>query len=148
MKRPTGPLCDGCHSVNFNVQTNTVTEWNVGCERCHGPGRDHIAHRSRANIVNPGQLDYVRANDACIQCHSQGRPPTNPIDGKYYDWPVGFDVRLNLHDFWRLEEHHLGETSFTHVDAPRRRSPQPYFPLHYARHDGELQDSESVQFVP
>src|SRR5262249_49145008 len=31
MKRPTGPLCDGCHSVNYNVETHEVTEWNVGC---------------------------------------------------------------------------------------------------------------------
>jgi predicted CXXCH cytochrome family protein len=123
MKRPTGPLCDGCHSVNFNIQTKTVTEWNVGCERCHGPGREHAAHPSRENIVNPGQLDYVRANDVCIQCHSQGRPLTNPIDGRYYDWPVGFDVRLNLHDFWRLEEHRLGETSFTHfADATAHKN--------------------------
>ena len=38
MQRPTGPLCDGCHSVNYNIQTKTVTEWNVGCEKCHGPG--------------------------------------------------------------------------------------------------------------
>jgi cytochrome c553 len=30
--RPTGPTCDGCHSVNYDVQTNQVTEWNVGCE--------------------------------------------------------------------------------------------------------------------
>jgi len=37
MQRPTGPLCDGCHSVNYNIQTKTVTEWNVGCEKCHGP---------------------------------------------------------------------------------------------------------------
>jgi hypothetical protein len=36
--RPTGPLCDGCHSVNYNVQTKQALEWNVGCERCHGPG--------------------------------------------------------------------------------------------------------------
>jgi predicted CXXCH cytochrome family protein len=123
MKRPTGPLCDGCHSVNFNTRTNTVTEWNVGCERCHGPGAEHVAHPSRENIVNPGQLDYVRANDVCIQCHSQGRPPANPIEGKYYDWPVGFNVRLNLHDFWRLEEHHLGETSFTHfADATAHKN--------------------------
>jgi hypothetical protein len=32
MQRPTGPLCHGCHSVNYNVQTKVVTEWNVGCE--------------------------------------------------------------------------------------------------------------------
>ena len=114
MKRPTGPLCDGCHSVNYDIRTKTVTEWNVGCERCHGPGAGHAAHPSRENIVNPVRLDFVRANDVCIQCHSQGRPLTNPIDGKYYDWPVGFDVRHNLSDYWRLEDHHLGDTSFTH----------------------------------
>ena len=43
MQRPTGPLCDGCHSVNYNIQTKTVTEWNVGCEKCHGPGSEHVA---------------------------------------------------------------------------------------------------------
>ncbi|HEY7306117.1 MAG TPA: cytochrome c3 family protein [Bryobacteraceae bacterium] len=113
-KRPTGPLCDGCHSVNYNIKTKTVTEWNVGCERCHGPGSQHVAHPSRANIVNPARLDFVRANDSCIQCHSQGQPLKNPIEGKYYDWPVGFDMSGNLRDFWKLEEHKLGELTFTH----------------------------------
>src|SRR4249920_1317428 len=42
-KRPTGPLCDGCHSIGYDVQTKRVAEWNVGCEKCHGPGRDHAA---------------------------------------------------------------------------------------------------------
>ncbi len=114
MQRPTGPLCDGCHSVNYNIQTKAVTEWNVGCEKCHGPGMAHALHPSRANIVNPARLDFVQANNVCIQCHSQGRPLRNPIEGKYYDWPVGFEVGKNLRDFWQLEEHKLGEQSFTH----------------------------------
>ena len=113
-KRPTGPLCDGCHSVNYDIATRTVTEWNVGCERCHGAGGDHVKKPSRTNIVNPARLDFVRAGDTCIQCHSQGKPLENPKNGLYYDWPVGYDVRLNLRDFWKLEEHRLGETSFTH----------------------------------
>ena len=46
--RPTGPLCDGCHSVNYDIRTKTVTEWNVGCEKCHGPGSAHGARPSRA----------------------------------------------------------------------------------------------------
>jgi predicted CXXCH cytochrome family protein len=112
-KRPTGPLCDGCHSVNYDINTRTVTEWNVGCERCHGPGGTHARKPSRTNIVNPARLDYVRAGDTCIQCHSQGKPLKNPVGGRYYDWPVGFDMTLNLQDFWQLEEHRLGETSFT-----------------------------------
>jgi predicted CXXCH cytochrome family protein len=114
MKRPTGPLCDGCHSVNYNVQTKTVAEWNVGCERCHGPGSQHVQKPSAATIVNPGRLDFVRANDTCIQCHSQGQPLKNPIASQYYDWPVGFHQGGNLEDFWKLEEHKLGETTFTH----------------------------------
>ena len=114
MKRPTGPLCDGCHSVNYNLQTKTVTEWNVGCERCHGPGSDHIAKPTRATIVNPARLDSVAASDTCIQCHSQGQPLQKPINGVYYDWAVGYEPGKNLRDFWQLEEHKLGETTFTH----------------------------------
>ena len=71
-KRPTGPLCDGCHSVGFDIGNNSVAEWNVGCERCHGAGSTHAEHPTRDNIINPGRMDYVRANDTCIQCHSQG----------------------------------------------------------------------------
>jgi predicted CXXCH cytochrome family protein len=113
-KRPTGPLCDGCHSVNYDTATKKVSEWNVGCEKCHGPGSAHVERLVASTILNPARFDYVHANDTCIQCHSQGRPPKNPIEGKYYDWPVGFHVGLNLVDFWELEEHKLGEQSFTH----------------------------------
>lgn len=114
MQRPTGPLCDGCHSVNFNVANNSVTEWNVGCEKCHGAGGEHVKAPSKANIVNPARLDFVRANDVCIQCHSQGQPLSNPFNGRYYDWPVGYQPGTRLSDVWRLEDHKLGETSFTH----------------------------------
>ena len=114
MQRPTGPLCDGCHSVNYDIQTKTVTEWNVGCEKCHGPGGDHVRQPMRSNIVNPTRLDSLQANDICIQCHSQGRPLKNPIAGQYYDWPVGYRAGLKLEDYWQLEDHKLGETTFTH----------------------------------
>jgi predicted CXXCH cytochrome family protein len=114
MQRPTGPTCDGCHSVNYNIHTKQVAEWNVGCEKCHGPGSEHVEHPSRGNILNPAHLDYVAASDTCIQCHSQGRPLTIPIEGKYYDWPVGYRVGLKLQDFWKVEDHTLGMTSFTH----------------------------------
>lgn len=113
-QRPTGPLCDSCHSVNYNIDTKAVTEWNVGCEKCHGPGSEHVKRPSPETIVNPARLDYVHANDVCIQCHSQGQPLKNPFNNRYYDWPVGFHVGLDLKDFWRFEEHKLGETTFTH----------------------------------
>ena len=110
--RPTGPTCDGCHSVNYSIESKTVTEWNVGCEKCHGPGSDHVAHPTRSNIVNPEVLDYVRGNDVCMQCHSQGRPITNPINGLYYDWPVGYLPGSRLSDYWKLEDLKPGVTDF------------------------------------
>jgi predicted CXXCH cytochrome family protein len=113
-QRPTGPTCDGCHSVGYNIHTRQVVEWNVGCERCHGAGSQHVTHPTRDNILNPARMDFVSANDTCVQCHSQGRPLSNPIEGKYYDWPVGYRAGLKLANFWQLEEPRLGQTTFTH----------------------------------
>ena len=135
MHRPTGPLCDGCHSVGYDIHTRQVAEWNVGCERCHGPGSEHATNPTRGNIVNPAQMDYVAASDTCIQCHSQGQPLSNPIEGKYYDWPVGYRVGLKLADYWKLEDHALGE-------------PQNflYFPDGTA-HKNRMQGNDFVQSV-
>lgn len=113
-QRPTGPLCDGCHSVNYDIHTKKVAEWNVGCEKCHGPGSEHVQDPRADTILNPARMTYVPANDVCIQCHSQGRTLTSPIEGKYYDWPVGYDLDKKLSDYWKLEDHKLGETTFTH----------------------------------
>jgi len=113
-QRPTGALCDGCHSVNYDIKTKAVSEWNVGCEKCHGPGSEHVKNPVASTILSPARMDYVAANDSCIQCHSQGRTLQDPIEGKHYDWPVGYDVMKPLRDYWKLEEHKLGETTFTH----------------------------------
>lgn len=119
---PTGPTCNGCHSVNYNIATHSVTEWNVGCEDCHGPGSAHVAHPSRANIVNPVRLDYDAADNVCIQCHAQGRPAGNPFQGQYFDWPVGFHQAIadtgfaaaltDLQKYWKLEPHPSGGAGF------------------------------------
>ena len=121
--RPTGPLCDGCHSVNYNIDTKQPAEWNVGCEQCHGAGSLHVESPKLFNILNPAREDYVQASDTCIACHSQGQPLENPIKGQYYDWPVGYHAGLKLADYWKLEDHKLGETSFTHFpDGTARKN--------------------------
>jgi predicted CXXCH cytochrome family protein len=134
LQRPTGPTCDGCHSVNYDIHTKQPTEWNVGCERCHGPGSEHIGHPTRTNILNPAAMNDVAANDTCIQCHSQGRPLTTPIEGKAYDWPVGYNVGLHLADYWKLEDITLGKADFF------------YFPDGTA-HKNRMQGNDFVQSV-
>ncbi|HTF64362.1 MAG TPA: c-type cytochrome [Edaphobacter sp.] len=114
MQRPTGPTCDGCHSVNYDIHTKKVSEWNVGCERCHGPGSEHVAHPTATNIENASRLDSFASTDTCIQCHSQGQPKTKLIEGKAYDWPVGYQVGKRLQDYWQLENSSLGQTDFLH----------------------------------
>lgn len=114
MQRPTGATCDGCHSVSYDIHTKKVMEWNVGCERCHGPGSEHVAHPTRLNILNPSQMDSVAASDTCIACHSQGQPRVDLIEGKAYDWPVGYHVGERLQDYWKLEDITLGQTDFLH----------------------------------
>lgn len=134
MQRPTGPLCDGCHSVGYDIRTKQVAEWNVGCERCHGPGSVHVAHPAVDNILNPARMNYVAANDTCIQCHSQGRPLDNPVEGKYYDWPVGYRVGLKLANSWKLEDHLLGKTDF-------------YYFADGTAHKNRMQGNDFVQSV-
>ena len=71
--------------------------------------------RAAANIVNPGAA-RLRAR----QRHVHPVPFTGTAveesdrGSATYDWPVGFQQGLNLKDFWELEEHKLGETTFTH----------------------------------
>jgi len=66
MQRPTGPTCDGCHSVGYDIRTKRVAEWNVACERCHGPGSEHVTHPARGYILNPAQMDSGSTTDICI----------------------------------------------------------------------------------
>jgi predicted CXXCH cytochrome family protein len=127
----TGPLCAGCHSVAYDIEKKTVVEWNVGCERCHGPGSEHVGEPSRLNIINPSRLDTVSGVDVCVQCHSEGHPP-QPVDGQEYHWPVGFKAGLRLADFWCLDEHVLGQTETL------------YFPDGHAR-ENRMQGNDFVQ---
>jgi predicted CXXCH cytochrome family protein len=49
----------------------------IDCQRCHGPGRDHIEAvqtgrdlaQVREAIVNPSTLDPARQMEVCLQCH-------------------------------------------------------------------------------
>src|SRR3984957_7258747 len=70
--------CYSCHvsqqEKNFDVEKNEYkTSWldfGTNCERCHGPGSEHVAHPHTPGIVIQTRLDAKRNTMACAQCHS------------------------------------------------------------------------------
>lgn len=86
--------CYSCHvsreKKNFDPEQlrygTTWQDFGINCERCHGPGREHVAAaRAKANaqpvaagdkaaidksILNPNKLDPARSTMICAQCHS------------------------------------------------------------------------------
>ena len=76
--------CFECHTTWFQHVPGTVGTYRrdelllgVTCERCHGPGREHIDfHRKNPeekkahSIVYPGGLERERLIEVCTQCHS------------------------------------------------------------------------------
>lgn len=73
----------------------TPEQLNTGCERCHGPGGDHVQGPSSENIINPDSLTADEANNICGMCHSRGKSLTNntfsfPFDDEnLLSWSVG-----------------------------------------------------------
>jgi predicted CXXCH cytochrome family protein len=65
----------------------------VDCQRCHGPGQNHISAASkpskpedvRAAIVNPSKLPPDREAEVCLQCHLQTTEFSLPHVVKRYD---------------------------------------------------------------
>jgi tetratricopeptide (TPR) repeat protein len=50
----------------------------IDCQRCHGPGGEHVRTSGRASIVNPAKLSPERRMEVCMQCHletTSGRIP-------------------------------------------------------------------------
>src|SRR4030043_322056 len=83
--------CAGCHNTGLELKKvdsgyeSKYVELNTGCEKCHGPGSEHIkGPRVKGKIVNPRKMDYERGLEVCGQCHSRGvRAPNGTFD---YPW--------------------------------------------------------------
>ena len=72
--------CFGCHTTGFDERASAPKgdELGVRCERCHGPGSDHVGAAMsgkpiRGTIFNPVTLGGFPQTQMCGACH--GRPP-------------------------------------------------------------------------
>lgn len=91
--------CLFCHNAYPEIDANTRDGYwrkqslpltlpeGLGCQRCHGPGEEHVRRASgsaddaavRAAIVNPMRLDAQRRKDVCYECHMQPAVALSPI---------------------------------------------------------------------
>jgi hypothetical protein len=85
-ERPIGPRCFECHASRFATMAPPENRFDksslvlgISCEKCHGPGGEHVARyrsatppRSLAEsaIVNPHRLPRDRQMDVCGLCHA------------------------------------------------------------------------------
>ncbi|NLT67491.1 MAG: hypothetical protein GXX84_12890 [Acidobacteria bacterium] len=104
--------CAGCHTTNMNTAALKWGEPGIGCEACHGPGRDHILGKGdKSKIVKTKQADV------CGQCHGGNDARTGAklmADGT--KWIVGYRPGMKLSD--------LKGVQFTPVD-PEKTPPDP-----------------------
>lgn len=86
--RAIRPRCLDCHAGWIDHVEGTENEYRlegavlgISCERCHGPGRDHVVHHLRhpdekdaTAITHPADLTRDQRLDTCAVCH--GDPGT------------------------------------------------------------------------
>ncbi len=76
--------CFSCHTTGYapDQPAPARSEMGIRCERCHGPGAEHVRVMQAANqkapgadkkIFHPGTLDAFSQAQMCGSCH--GRPP-------------------------------------------------------------------------
>ena len=104
--RPLTVRCLECHNTWFEYIPGSVNKYRrdnfimgVTCERCHGPGQEHVAyHQEHPDdmqahaIVSPQRLSRERQIEVCTQCHSNAMKhlgpslsyrPGEPLDAFY-----------------------------------------------------------------
>jgi hypothetical protein len=92
--RPVKPRCLECHSSSFEAVPDTANQYKktsfvlgITCEKCHGPGREHVLHHGSKSyspqnavkdIINPATLPRDRQIDVCALCHAGAGTPVAP----------------------------------------------------------------------
>lgn len=113
--RVIAPGCLFCHCNQVEHVPGTANRYrppfirgyNIGCERCHGPGELHAARHQSGDvpedfddtIVNPARLDVPLREAVCQQCHLQGEQRVVARGRGEFDYRPGLPLHLFLMDF-------------------------------------------------
>lgn len=92
--------CRSCHEQAFDEVAKTShgklgerSSWKdkvVGCESCHGPGKEHVeGGGDKTKIVNPKNLNPKAASESCMTCHAGKESHNNFRRGDHWRNNVG-----------------------------------------------------------
>jgi cytochrome c554/c'-like protein len=90
--RPIVPRCLECHATFFDSTAPPSNQYakdgfvlGINCEKCHGPGREHVRRESAhpadlkdSAILNPAKFSRDRQGDLCAWCHAGQGVPVAP----------------------------------------------------------------------
>jgi predicted CXXCH cytochrome family protein len=113
-ERETDLGCLICHlgqmePVNQSWTRPKLVELAIGCERCHGPGSQHVAERTAneagqvnedASMVHPGRLTREQSESICAECHLRGDATVTRPGRRLTDFRPGMalhDIRIDYH---------------------------------------------------
>ena len=87
--------CSACHEDQFKKiaatkhgNLHTISSWKgkvVGCESCHGPGKDHVeSSGDKTKIISFKRLDPKAASETCLTCHAGKETHNNFRRGEHW----------------------------------------------------------------
>lgn len=133
--RPLTHRCLECHATWVEHTPGALNEYDresamlgVTCEKCHGPGREHVAfHEARPEartaeaIVKPAGLSRERQMDLCAACHSNSiiykRPMFSYLPGEPLD-----DYFRTIGTKWPEDDHVANQVSYLRESKCYNRS--------------------------
>jgi Flp pilus assembly protein TadD len=107
--RPIQFECLFCHTNAVVPVKGTLNRYetplfrdghSIGCERCHGPGAEHVRQQERSpgaglpdyTIVNPGRLEPALREAVCQQCHLEGEARIVQLGRSLTDYRPGLPL--------------------------------------------------------
>ncbi|HVZ96915.1 MAG TPA: multiheme c-type cytochrome [Chitinophagaceae bacterium] len=109
-RRPVTSRCLECHSTYFEKISDADPEdfsktniiYGVECEKCHGPGEQHVAYQMQhpddrvgKYIINPHAFTRKQSLDLCRLCHGGRLAKTRPS--------FSFQAGDNLSDYFAID---------------------------------------------
>jgi predicted CXXCH cytochrome family protein len=91
--------CSACHDAQFKSvsgtkhgKLHTVSSWKgkvVGCESCHGPGKEHAESGDPTKIISFKNMNAKATSETCLACHAGKQSHNNFRRSEHWRNDVG-----------------------------------------------------------